>query len=72
MEKIASKVVAVNQDGSIASLTLYELLDYVNKDDDNKGIKLAYKSDVKPLEKNEALEEKLANNKQKNINQIEM
>ena len=72
LEKIASKVVAVNQDGSIASLTLYELLDYVNKDDSDKGIKLAYKSDVKPLEKNEALEEKLANNKQKSINQIEM
>ena len=72
LEKIASKVVAVNQDGSIASLTLYELLDYVNKDDDNKGIKLAYKNDIKRLEQSEIPEEKMANNKQKNINQIEM
>lgn len=72
LEKIASKVVAVNQDGSVSSLTVYELLNYVNKDDNDKGIKLAYKSDVKPLEKNEALEEKLANSKQKSINQIEM
>lgn len=72
LEKIASKVVAVNQDGSVSSLTVYELLNYVNKDDNDKGIKLAYKSDVKSLEKNEALEEKLVNSKQKSINQIEM
>lgn len=72
LEKIASKVVAVNQDGSIASLTLYELLNYVNKDDDGKGIKLAYKNDVKRLEQSEIPEEKLVNSKQKSINQIEM